>query len=298
MCDVVIIGGGLAGLSCALALRDASPDLKVVVLEARNRVGGRTFSRVDPVHGRADLGGAYVGTTQDRLQELLQRFGLSLFDVHRKGKSVAVDGPDSSPRLYEGVIPPYSLPALVDLNTLLIEMDDLANSVNVESPWLTPNADQLDKQSVGSWIESRGWTQEAKHAVRGAVHSLVCSSPDSVSLLFWLWLVRSGCNIKMLMAVADGGQEKKVVEGLAALSDRIAEHLGCVRLDSPVRSVIWSEHGGARVITRDGTEFSCRHLVVALAPSLYNSIEWSPPLPPEKAQLVTCFFLTLVVFFF
>lgn len=181
--DVVIIGGGLAGLSCALSLLDENPSLKVrtqkgtstvsysiivfkqvAVLEARDRVGGRTFSRSDPEHGRADMGGAYIGTTQDRVQELLKRFNLNLYDVYRDGESIAVNGPNSQPLRYNGLIPPYSTPALLDLNTLLVEMDDLANSVVVEAPWTTPGAAELDKQTVGQWIASRGEQGECPYS--------------------------------------------------------------------------------------------------------------------------------------
>ena len=78
---VVILGAGLAGLSCALQLHDGGMT-NVRVLEARNRVGGRTFSVTteDGVHH--DMGGAYIGTTQDRVMQLLERFNLNLYDVY------------------------------------------------------------------------------------------------------------------------------------------------------------------------------------------------------------------------
>jgi monoamine oxidase len=236
-----------------------------------------------------DLGGAYIGTTQDRVLSLLQRFGLSLFDVFHGGKAVAVDGPASAPLLYEGLIPPYGPATLVDLNALLLDMEELAATVDVERPWLTPDAARLDAQSVGQWVEARGWTERSKRAARGAIQSLTCSSPDAVSLLWWLWMVRSCANLKMLMAVTDGGQEKKVVEGLAELSARIAAHLGCVRLQHVVREIDWSAKGRIRVTVElpsgERRDLICAQLIVAVPPALYNSIVWRPALPPQKSQL-------------
>jgi hypothetical protein len=84
---------------------------------------------------RADLGGAYIGVTQDRVMALLKRFNLTLYDVYREGQSVALNGPNSTPKHYSGLIPPYSFPALVDLNTLLVSMDQLVQTIDVENPW-------------------------------------------------------------------------------------------------------------------------------------------------------------------
>ncbi len=249
------------------------------------QVGGRTFSKVfDEV--RVDLGGAYIGTTQDRVLSLLQRFGLHLYDVFHTGKAIAVDG--GVPRQYEGLLPPYGVPAMVDLNALLVDMDGLAETVDVERPWLTPNAAALDAVSVGQWINERAWTNAAKGAARAAVHSLTCSGPDEVSLLWWLWTIKSCANLKMLMAVTDGGQEKKVVEGLAELSARIAAHVACVRYEHVVREIDWTHEGRIVVIveTPEGRkQLACRQLVVSLPPALYNSVVWRPALPPEKSQL-------------
>ena len=168
---------------------------------------------------------------------------------------------------------------------MLVEMDRLSQTIDVEQPWQSPRAVELDSQSVDSWVEGQSWSEQAKEAVRGAVRSLTCSEPAEVSLLWWLWVVHSGANLKMLMAVKDGGQEKKVVEGLAELSARIAALTGNVLLEQPVRSVDSSDPERIRVVTRAGHEFVCSRLVVALPPSLYSTIEWTPPLPPDKAQL-------------
>merc|ERR1712232_194594 len=84
------------------------------------------------------------------------------------------------------------------------------------------------------------------------------------------------------------GQERKFKEGSCTICERLQERLGSgiVRMNSPVQSVVQaSDSSGVHVTTRDGTSFHARYVVVALAPTLYHSLGFSPPLPTLKAQM-------------
>src|SRR5688572_21305663 len=84
--DVVVVGAGLAGLAAARALEREGGN--VVLLEARNRVGGRTLNEQIGDGKIVEIGGQWVGPTQDRLYELAAEFGIKTFPTYIEGENV------------------------------------------------------------------------------------------------------------------------------------------------------------------------------------------------------------------
>ena len=102
-CDVVVVGAGLAGLRAATRLRGAGVD--VHVLEARDRVGGKAWT-ITTHDTTVDIGGQWLGPTQDRVLGLAKELGLQLFEssidypLDRSGAfTVVLDGAPSGARL-------------------------------------------------------------------------------------------------------------------------------------------------------------------------------------------------------
>eukprot|EP01126_Amoeba_proteus_P062306 TRINITY_DN8451_c0_g1_i1.p1 TRINITY_DN8451_c0_g1~~TRINITY_DN8451_c0_g1_i1.p1 ORF type:complete len:510 (-),score=75.13 TRINITY_DN8451_c0_g1_i1:155-1684(-) len=288
--DVVIVGAGLAGLSCALHLQDYS-DKKILVLEARNRVGGRSFTEQTSGGCPCDLGGSYIGPGQDRILHLLKRFGLtnSVYKIFHEGESVFINS-SGTRSTYKGDIPNLKWHALLEINSLLVELHDWCSQIPLEDPWNAPQAQYLDSITVSEWLNARMWTEDAKNTLISAFRVLYCAEPSECSVLFFLWTCHSGENISRLIAVENGAQERKVAGGIMQLPLAMVKELKeKVRLNCQVKK-IHSSNSRITLTIRDGEtglerEISCENVVVAIPPVLYASIDWFPSLPPSVLQL-------------
>ena len=287
--DVVVVGAGLAGLSAARTLTSAGLD--VVVLEARDRVGGRVHSVIED--GRLiEYGGQWVGPTQDRALGLISEFGLDTFAQYAEGDNVQLTG--GALLRYGGAIPTGDPVAAADLIDAMVEMTTRAMELDPAAPWAHPLAAALDAMTLESWISAQPYCEPAKEWLRLLSRALFPAEPGEVSVLHALFYLRSGGGPEKMIGVVNSAQETRIAGGTQQLALRLADLLGTrVRLGSPVSRIDQSQPG---VIVRcESGAVTARRAVVAIPPALAGRIRYSPALPGLRDQLTQRSFMGAVI---
>jgi monoamine oxidase len=277
--DVVVVGAGLAGLQTARLLRAGGAS--VVVLEARDRVGGRTLSRRIG-QGMFDLGGQWIGPTQDRLEKLAEELGAARFRQRHDGrKLMEIAG---KVRSYRGAIPSLSLPNLAMLQLALWQADREARRVPPEDPLLAPRARVLDRMTLEQFKRRRVFGSAVRASLDVAVRVVFGAEPAELSLLHFLFYLHSGGGLLRLVEIEAGAQERRFVDGAQSLSLRMAAQLGdAVVTGAPVDAI---EQDADGVTVRAGDRsWRGRHAVVAVPPALTERIRWTPDLPAARARV-------------
>jgi monoamine oxidase len=279
--DVVVVGAGFAGLSAARAL--AAGGAEPVVLEARDRVGGRVVNAEIGDGKVVEMGGQWIGPTQDRIATLASELGVEAFRTHTEGANVLrLDG---RLRRYRGTIPRLGPAVLVDIARSLRRLDRLSGSVEAEAPWLADDAARLDRTSFATWIERKMLTRTARLLLTVAGRTIFGAEPEEMSLLHVCFYLRSAGSFELLTDVEGGAQQDRLVGGSQLVTIRAAEELGDrVVLQTPVWRV---EHGigGVAVTAAGGTVARGRRAIIAIPPPLTARIDFEPPLPPARQQL-------------
>jgi monoamine oxidase len=278
--DVVIVGAGLAGLAAARRLTAAG--IECVVLEARDRVGGRTLNHSIGGDKIVEVGGQWVGPTQTRVLELMRELGLDSFPTYQQGEHVIEY--DGGLQRYTGTIPKLSKRLLADFGQAQWKLDRMARKVPAEAPWTAPKAKEWDSQTLWSWMRRNVLTQGARDALALGVEAVWAAQPEDISLLHALFYIASAGGLDALWDTEGGAQDARVVGGSQLISIRMAEELGDrVVLGAPVRQIGYADD---RVSVRaDGIEVEARRAIVALPPTLTSRIAYDPPLPAMRDQL-------------
>lgn len=280
MVDVVVVGAGLAGLSAA---RDVSRAGKSVsVLEARDRVGGRTSGHTLQNGATVEMGGQWVGPSQAAVLELIAELGLETFPTYADGEDLTIYRGDLTRHGPES----FGLPeaGTAEVGRVLEELERLAADIPLAAPWEAPEAAELDRHTVDSWLTAATDDEVARAFVRFLSRGLFSAEAHEMSLLHFLFYIRSGGGIETMVATRDGAQDSRIVGGSQRIAERLAEELGdAVTLTSPVRSVVQDDAGVSLV--HDGSELRARQAIVALPPALAGRLDYSPPLPSSRDAL-------------
>lgn len=281
--DVVVIGAGISGLVAARRLVAAG--LSVVVLEANDRVGGRTHDLVLEDGLSTEGGGQWIGPGQDRIFALIDELGLHTFNTYVDGQSIYYRAGKQS--LYTGTIPPLHSPlALTEFARAEATLTAMAATVPVGHPWDAPLAAEWDRITFGDWIDQNVLDAEARWLIGMAFTLVTCQNPHQNSLLFMLNLFNTAGGFEDPISVEGGAQESRVVEGTWKISDTMARQLprGSVVLGSPVSEVRRWDQDRITVISKKRT-VSCSRVIVAMSPTEVDRIQFTPDLPSRHASL-------------
>jgi monoamine oxidase len=278
--DVVVIGGGVSGLRAARSL--VALGLEPVVLEARERVGGRTWS-TQIGEGVFDLGGQWLGPTQRRAYRLAKDLGSQTFPTFCQGKKILDLGGRVS--TYKRTIPKMSVGKLFDMHLTIRRLNRMTKAVPLHNPAAAKRASRLDAQSLETWKQRHIRTRAARELIDVAVRVVFGAEASELSLLHFLFYLRSGGNMMRLIEIKDGAQQDRFVMGAQSLALGMAEALAeRVCLATPVHTISQDDEGVTVESTR-GT-VRAKRAIVAAPPAVVSRIRFDPALPASRGQLI------------
>lgn len=289
---MVVVGAGFAGLAAAARLRQARAS--VVVLEARDRVGGRVWSR-EVGRARLDLGGQWLGHGHLRLAALAERLGVATFATHCAGDKLLDDGAKIA--RYRGTIPALSPLELAELHFALRRIDRATARVSARDPIASPGAAELDALSVADHAR-RIFSRRVRGVLEAALGSIFGVAPSEMSLLWFLAYLRAGGGLLQMCEIEGGAQERRFAGGAQTLAEKWASELCCVVLGTPVRRIRHqsaSDPHGEVIVEAERGRVAARHAIVAVPPPLAARIELDPMGPARRDQLVQRYAMGAIV---
>ena len=282
--DVVIIGAGFSGLAAARKVQRAGRSF--LLLEARDRIGGKVLNH--PIgHGQiTEAGATYIGPTQHRMARLALKYSVATYPTYHQGKIVSIFGGE---RVVGGLNPALG----AEYHALVTRLNAMSTEVPVDAPSTAVHAREWDSQTLHSWLQENGTSRDAME-VFSSVADLWGAETRDVSLLFALYYIAAAGDpdtpgtLERLLNIEGGAQEFRFEGGSQVLAQRIASSLGdSVILSAPIRHIDWNND--RVVVTADGHTVEAQKVIVAIAPALAAGIHYQPKLPAPRAQLLQRF---------